>query len=75
MQGNTDDDGETTDAQTPTKMGEPQTVDTVEEACYGCGVVQEMTIKQQWYENHPPDQYADGECPVCGNDHAVNPPW
>jgi len=68
-------DDETTDVQTPTKVGGPQTIDTVEEACYGCGVVQEMTVKQQRYEDNPPAQYATGECPVCGNDHAANPPW
>jgi len=64
-----------TDAQTPTKVGGPQAIDTVEEACHGCGVVQEMTVREQRYEDNPPAQYATGECPVCGNDHAANPPW
>ncbi|MFB6197985.1 MAG: hypothetical protein ABEI52_06925 [Halobacteriaceae archaeon] len=61
--------------QSPTKIGEPQKDDTIEEACYGCGVVQEMAIYVQRYEDHPPSHFPKGECPVCGNDHSSNPPW
>jgi len=74
MQGNTQTD-DPTEAQTPRKVGRPQTVDTVEMACYGCDVVQEMTVKKQRYDDNPPAQYVTGECPVCGNDHTENPPW
>jgi len=53
-----------TDAPTLTKVGEPQAIDTIEEACYDCGVVQQMTVKRQRYEDSPMAQYASGECPV-----------
>jgi len=59
----------------PEERGEPYTDDTVEEPCYNCGVVQEMTIMKQEYTNHPDTHYPKGECPVCGNDHTENPPW
>lgn len=59
----------------PERSGEPYLVDTVEEPCYGCGVVQEMEIKAQEYVQNVTQHYAAGECPVCGNDHTENEPW
>jgi len=58
-----------------TKIGEPQYEETIEEPCHGCGVVQEMEVWTQQYENHPDSHITHGECPVCGNDHQANPPW
>lgn len=57
------------------KAGEPYKVDTVEEPCYSCGVVQEMEVWEQRYDNHPKSVFTKGECPVCGNDHEKNGPW
>ena len=59
----------------PTPDGEPVYLETVEEPCWDCDVVQEMDMMRQAYESHPDQHYPKGECPVCGNDHAANPPW
>jgi len=61
--------------QEPEKIGSPAEDDTIKESCYGCGVVQEMTVYVQRYEDNPPQHFVKGDCPVCGNDHQMNPPW
>jgi len=62
-------------AEQPTPSGEARFIETIEEACWDCGVVQEMDMMEQTYQNHPDSTYPRGECPVCGNDHSANPPW
>lgn len=61
------------DPKTPEKIGEPAKIDTVNESCNGCGVVQEMDVYKQRYENNPPSTFTDNECPVCGE--ITNMPW
>lgn len=68
----------TQEQESPTRVGEPYKIDTVEEPCQGCGVVQEMDVYRQEMEYNDDIREWDntrGECPVCGNDHAANPPW
>lgn len=59
----------------PEKVGQPRKIDTVEEPCFGCGVVQEMEVWAQDYDGMRESHYPKGECPVCGNDHQANTPW
>jgi|GEM_PF-5938260 len=70
----TAEDTETGVAQAETeKMGAPSKVDTVEEPCPNCGVVQQMDVMEQLYDGAPTAYYVDRHCPVCGNH--IEDPW
>lgn len=57
----------------PRKAGAPSKLETVEKPCPNCGVVQEMRVLEQVYENAPTAYYTDRHCPVCG--HHIEDPW
>lgn len=63
----------TTDINEPEPIGEPVKVDTTEEPCPNCGVVQRMDVYEQQYDGMPDPYFTDTDCPVCG--HHIDMPW
>jgi predicted RNA-binding Zn-ribbon protein involved in translation (DUF1610 family) len=55
-------------SETPSRkpIGEPSRINTTETPCPDCGVVQEVEVWSQDFENSVAAHYVDRECPICG---------
>ena len=57
----------------PKAVGKPAKIDTEQLPCPNCGVVQQMAVYQQHYDNAPTAYFTDHECAVC--ETQIDMPW